>query len=69
MATTDLLAFANAIASGAIRVVDLTQTLSPAFPTIVLPPAFGQCAPFRSEDVSRYDARAPSWYWNNFTVG
>jgi hypothetical protein len=44
MATTDLLAFANAIASGAIRVVDLTQTLSPEFPTIVLPPEFGQCA-------------------------
>src|ERR1700727_2746418 len=69
MATTDLLAFASAIASGAIRVVDLTQTLSPEFPTIVLPPEFGQCAPFRLEEISRYDARGPAWYWNNFTVG
>jgi kynurenine formamidase len=69
MATPDLLAFANAIASGTIRVIDLTQTLSAEFPTIVLPPEFGQCAPFRSEEVSRYDARGPAWYWNNFTVG
>jgi kynurenine formamidase len=69
MATPDLLAFAGAIATGAIRVVDLTQTLSPEFPTIVLPPEFGQCAPFRLEEVSRYDARGPAWYWNNFTVG
>jgi kynurenine formamidase len=69
MATTDLLAFANAVATGSIRVIDLTQTLSPEFPTIVLPPEFGQCAPFRLEQISRYDAKGPAWYWNNFTVG
>src|SRR6516225_6666634 len=69
MATTDLLAFANAVATGTIRVIDLTQTLSPEFPTIVLPPEFGQCAPFRLEQISRYDAKGPAWYWNNFTVG
>jgi kynurenine formamidase len=68
-AAFDLLAFAAAIASGAIRVVDLTQTLTPEFPTIVLPPELGQCAPFRSEEVSRYDARGPAWYWNNFSCG
>ena len=62
MTTPDLLAFASAISSGAIRVIDLTQTLSPEFPTIVLPPEFGQCAPFRLEEVSRYDARGPAWY-------
>ncbi len=69
MAVPDLLAFAAAISSGAIRVIDLTQTLAPEFPTIVLPPEFGQCAPFRLEEVSRYDARGPAWYWNNFSVG
>jgi kynurenine formamidase len=61
--------FAEAIAGGAIRVVDLTQTLSPEFPTIKLPPELGQCAPFRLEEVSRYDERGPGWYWNNFSMG
>jgi kynurenine formamidase len=65
----DLLAFAAAIGSGAIRVVDLTQTLAPEFPTIVLPPELGQCAPFRMEEISRYDARGPAWYWNNISMG
>jgi kynurenine formamidase len=69
MAVPDLLAFAKAVATGAIRVVDLTQTLTPEFPTIVLPPEFGQCAPFRMEEVSRYDERGPAWYWNNISVG
>lgn len=64
-----LATFAAGIASGAIRVIDLTRTLDPDFPTIVLPPEFGQCAPFRLEEVARYDARGPAWYWNNFSCG
>jgi kynurenine formamidase len=66
---TDPLAFARAIATGAVRVIDLTQTLAPDFPTIALPPEFGQCAPFRLEEISRYDTRGPAWYWNNFSMG
>jgi kynurenine formamidase len=69
MSASNLLEFAREIASGAIRVIDLTQILSPEFPTIVLPPEFGQCAPFRLEEISRYDERGPAWYWNNITVG
>ena len=60
---------AAALASRRIRVVDLTQTLSPAFPQIALPPEMGQCWPFRIEEVSAYDARGPGWYWNNFSCG
>jgi hypothetical protein len=60
---------AAAIADRRIRVVDLTQTLSPAFPQIALPPEMGQCWPFRIEEVSAYDARGPGWYWNNFSCG
>jgi kynurenine formamidase len=68
--TAALLAdFAAALAAGRIRVVDLTQTLTPEFPQIALPPEMGQCAPFRVEEVSRYDERGPSWYWNNFSCG
>ena len=34
-----------------------------------MPPELGQCAPFRMEEVSRYDERGPAWYWNNFSMG
>jgi kynurenine formamidase len=61
--------FAAAVAGGSIRTIDLTQTLSPETPTLVLPPEFGQCAGFSQEEISRYDERGVAWYWNNFTVG
>ena len=66
---SNLAAFAADLLAGKIKVVDLTQTLSPEFPTIALPPEFGQCAPFRLEEISRYDAKGPAWYWNNFSCG
>lgn len=64
-----LTSFAAALANGAIRVVDLTQVLSPDFPTLVLPAPFGQVWPFRIERISRYDEAGPGWYWNNFSCG
>jgi kynurenine formamidase len=57
-----------AIASQKIKIVDLTFTLSPEFPALILPPELGQCQPFRIEEVSRYDPRGPAWYWNNITM-
>ncbi len=59
--------FMAELLSGRIRIVDLTETLTPEFPTIVLPPEFGQAWPFRIEEISRYDERGPAWYWNNFS--
>ena len=64
-----LAGFTRALSAGKIRVVDLTQTLSPEFPHISLPPEMGQAWPFRIEEVSRYDERGPAWYWNNFSCG
>ena len=32
----------SAMASGRVKVVDLTETLTPDYPTITLPPEFGQ---------------------------
>jgi kynurenine formamidase len=66
---TVLTQLAAQLASGNIKVVDLTQTLSPEFPQISLPPEMGQAWPFRIEEVSRYDERGPAWYWNNFSCG
>ena len=67
MSESILLQLVADLAAGRIRVVDLTQTLSPEFPQIVLPPEMGQAWPFRIEEASRYDARGPGWYWNNFS--
>jgi kynurenine formamidase len=56
-------------ASPRLQLVDLTQTLSPDFPPIVLPPEMGQSRPFRMEPISRYDESGPAWYWNNVSFG
>ena len=57
------------IATGSIRVIDLTVPLEPATPTIQLPPQFAPSKPFSLEEISRYDERGPAWYWNNLTCG
>lgn len=59
---------ATALSTGHARIVDLTHTLDPDFPVIVLPPEFGQCARFRMEEVSAYDHRGPAWKWHNLTL-
>src|SRR5271169_4993665 len=64
-----LLRFAQALASGAIRVIDLSQPLDAGTAIIQLPPEFGKTWPFRLEEISRYDSRGPAWYWNNFSCG
>ena len=67
--TTQLAQFAQDIATGALRVVDLSHTLSSDFPALQLPPEFGQVWAFKSERISRYDEAGPAWYWNNFSCG
>lgn len=64
-----LASLASAVAGRTVRLIDLTQTLSEDTPVLVLPPNFGQCAPFSREVISRYDDRGVAWYWSNFTVG
>ena len=59
---------AASVRSGGIAVVDLTETLNARYPTISLPPEFGQASPFRKTEISRYDGKGPAWYWNNFTM-
>src|SRR5215472_6390610 len=61
--------FAQALAKGSIRVIDLTQPLDVNTAVIALPPEFGQSRPFLLEEISRYDRRGPAWYWNNFSCG
>jgi kynurenine formamidase len=59
----------DAIASGAVEVVDLTAPLTEQTPILTLPEQFGQTVPFRLTEISRYDERGPAWYWNNIATG
>ena len=65
---TTLTELAKAISNESVKIVDLTNTLSPDFPVIILPPGFGQCEPFKMETLSRYDGNGPAWYWNNISM-
>lgn len=58
-----------ALTDASVRIVDLTQTLSPSFPALQLPPQFGQVWAFKMEKISEYDEAGPGWYWNNFSCG
>jgi kynurenine formamidase len=69
MAQDLLLQLAEALSSGSVKVIDLSQPLGPETPVISLPEQFGKSWPFRIEEVSRYDSRGPAWYWNNITCG
>ena len=63
-----LMDLASNITNGQTNVVDLTHTLDPDFPVIILPPEFGQCARFRMEEISCYDHRGPAWKWHNISM-
>lgn len=69
MSQDSLVQFAQALGSGKIRILDLTQPLNAGTATIQLPPEFGKTWPFRLEEISKYDSRGPAWYWNNFACG
>jgi kynurenine formamidase len=58
-----------ALASGQLRVIDLTQPLEPATPVIELPPMFAPSPGFSIEQISRYDDAGPGWYWNTIQLG
>jgi isatin hydrolase len=64
-----LIQLAAALSSGAVRVVDLTQPLGPDTPVIALPPIFASSPGVSIQEISRYDARGPAWYWNTLTFG
>ena len=57
------------LASGALRVVDLTQPLGPDTPVIDLPPMFAASPSCSIDEISRYDDHGPAWYWNTIRMG
>ena len=71
MSSSSLIDLVQDLASGAIKIIDLTATLEPSTPTLKLPTEYGWGVswPFSIEEISRYDERGPAWYWNNFKCG
>lgn len=67
--STLLIQLADALRSGAVRVVDLTQPLGPSTPVIDLPPMFAASPGVTVTPISRYDEKGPAWYWNTLTFG
>lgn len=57
------------LASGAVRVVDLTAPLSPSTPVLQLPAPFANTISLSLEPVSNFDADGPGWGWNNIHTG
>jgi kynurenine formamidase len=57
------------LATGRLRVVDLTQPLSAETPLLPLPPQWNNTPPFNLKELSRYDDRGPAWYWNAIETG
>ncbi|MDX1524261.1 MAG: cyclase family protein [Anaerolineae bacterium] len=54
---------------GRVKVVDLSQPLSPDTPVIQLPPDFAPSPGLTMEQISRYDDKGPAWYWNTLHLG
>ena len=63
---TQLLQELNA---GRLRIVDLTQPLSPQTPLLSLPAQWNNTPAFKIWELSHYDDRGPAWYWNGFETG
>jgi kynurenine formamidase len=60
---------AGALASGAVRIVDLTQPLSERTPVLQLPEPFANTPPLSRRHLSRYDDAGPAWAWSVLELG
>jgi kynurenine formamidase len=67
--TTALSDLVGALASGAVRLVDLTQPLSERTPVLVLPEPFANTPGLSREPLSRYDDAGPAWAWDVLHLG
>ena len=59
----------DALDTGRLRIVDLTQPLGPDTPVIGLPTQFASSPGMSIEVISRYDQKGPAWYWNTIRLG
>ena len=57
------------LATGQLKIVDLTSPLGPETPVIDLPPMFAPSPGVTLTQISRYDEKGPGWYWNVISMG
>jgi kynurenine formamidase len=59
----------DALGSGAVRVVDLTQPLSERTPILQLPEPFVNTPGLTRHEISKFDDRGPAWAWSWLELG
>ena len=59
----------QALASGAVEIVDLAQPLDERTPVIQLPAQFAQTPGVKRHEISHYDERGPAWAWYWLEIG
>ncbi|MGB3682454.1 MAG: cyclase family protein [Rubrobacteraceae bacterium] len=59
----------EALAGGAVEVVDLTQPLNEKTPVLKLPEPFIDTPGLTKHEISAYDDRGPAWAWNWLEIG
>jgi kynurenine formamidase len=59
----------QALAAGAVRVVELTQPLSESTPILHLPEPFANTPGLSRRQISRYDDAGPAWAWDVLEIG
>src|SRR4051812_8306974 len=62
-------ALAQALNTGDVRVVDLTQPLSESTPVLRLPEPFANTPGLSRRRISRYDDAGPAWAWDTLEIG
>ena len=67
--TSPIGALVEALASGAVEIVDLTQPLNERTPVIRLPEQFVDTPGLKRHEISRYDERGPAWAWDWLEIG
>ena len=59
----------EALGSGTVEIMDLTQPLNERTPVIRLPEEFAQTPGLKRHEISRYDERGPAWAWYWLEIG
>jgi kynurenine formamidase len=66
---SDMNTLVRNLSSGAVKIVDLTNTLSDATPGLRLPDPFSNLIDFSLEEVSAYNEPGPFWKHHNIHTG
>lgn len=59
----------HALATGSVKLTDLTHALGERTPMIELPPPFANTPDLVRHELSRYDERGPAWAWSWLELG